>query len=47
MEIITVSNNRKRSYDLEVHEKLDKLILIPEKSWGDNDEIPVISFDFQ
>ena len=46
-EIITVSNNRKRSYHINVNQSFDKLILIPENSWGDNNRIPVISFDFQ
>lgn len=46
VEFLHISNNRKRSYHLKINRKLDKLILIPIKSWGDDNKIPVISFDF-
>ena len=45
-ELIHISNNRKRSYHLNINQIFDKLILIPIDSWGDNKKIPVISFDF-
>ena len=45
-ELIHVTDNRKRSYHLNIDKKLDKLILIPLDSWGDSGNIPVISFDF-
>ena len=45
-EICHVKNNRKRTYHLDVGQIFDKLILIPIDIWGDSDEIPVISFDF-
>lgn len=45
-ELLHVDNNRKRSYHLELNRKFDKLILIPESSWGEGNEVAVISFDF-
>ncbi len=45
-ELLSVTDNRKRSYHLEVNQVFDKLILIPENNWGDLDTTPVISFDF-
>ena len=45
-ELLTVSNNRKRAYHLNIGKTLDKLTLIPISSWSDSTEIPVISFDF-
>lgn len=45
-EILKVSINRKRAYDLCIGLKLDSLILVPESVWGDGERIPVISFDF-
>ena len=45
-EIIAVNNNRKRSYHISVNQCFDKLILVPISSWGNDDKIPVISFDF-
>ena len=45
-EILAVKNNRKRAYHISVNQYFDKLILVPVSGWGDNDEIPVISFDF-
>ncbi len=46
IEILRITDNRKRAYHISVAEKLDKLILVPASSWGDEDNIPVISFDF-
>ena len=45
-EILNITNNRKRSYHVEVENKFDKLILIPISTWGNYEKIPVISFDF-
>lgn len=45
-EIVSVSDNRKRAYHIHVNQYFDKLILVPVSSWGENDKIPVISFDF-
>lgn len=44
--LLCESNNRKRSYHMELNAIFDKLILIPEAAWGATDSIPVISFDF-
>lgn len=46
-ELLKVTNNRKRSYHLDLNRKFDKLILIPESSWGKETEVAVISFDFR
>ena len=46
IELLRINNNRKRSYHLNINQFLDKLILIPECTWGNTDKIPVISFDF-
>jgi len=45
-ELLHIMDNRKRAYHLNVNEKFDKLILIPLGGWGDDDKIPVISFEF-
>ena len=45
-ELLHISDNRKRSYHLNVNQIFDKLILIPLDSWGEMKEVPVISFDF-
>ena len=45
-EILNVTNNRKRSYHVNVNQSFDKLILVPQKCWGDNEKIAIISFDF-
>ena len=45
-ELLSVTDNRKRSYHLDVNQTFDKLILIPESNWGNNETTPVISFDF-
>lgn len=45
--LLLVEDNRKRSYHLSLGESFDSLILVPEKTWGEGDTVPVISFDFQ
>ncbi len=46
-ELLRVSDNRKRAYHLNLGKTFDRLVLVPQKSWGeDADQIPVISFDF-
>ena len=46
-ELLRVSDNRKRAYHLNLGKTFDRLVLVPQKSWGeDSDQIPVISFDF-
>ncbi len=46
-ELLKISDNRKRSYHIEIGENFDRLCLIPLKSWDDEaKEVPVISFDF-
>ena len=45
-ELLYVTNNRKRSHHIKLKQKFDKLTLIPLDSWGDKNNIPVISFDF-
>jgi len=47
VELLHVTDNRKRSYHLELNRKFDKLILIPLDTWGDTEEVTVISFDFK
>jgi len=46
-EILNVKDNRRRAYHVNINKHLDKLILIPERVWGEGAEIPVISFDFR
>lgn len=46
IEILHVSDNRKRSYDLSVSGKFEGLTLIPISLWGDGGRIAVVSFDF-
>ena len=45
-EILNISDNRKRSYHLNINKAFDKLILIPTSDWGNNESIRIISFDF-
>ena len=45
-ELLNINNNRKRSYHININKVFDKLILIPECTWGDTDKLPIISFDF-
>ena len=40
-------DNRKRAYHIEVGERFDALVLVPMDSWGDKNEIPIVSFDFE
>ena len=47
VELLHITDNRKRSYHLELNRKFDKLILIPLDTWGDTEEVTVISFDFK
>lgn len=44
--ILSVENNRKRSYHININESFDKLILVLESSWGDTEKIRIFSFDF-
>lgn len=44
--LLQVKQNRKRSYHIPINKKFDELILVPKSSWGEGDEISVISFDF-
>ena len=46
-EILKVSDNRKRSYHIELNRTFDKLILVPLSTWRNNEIIPIISFDFE
>ena len=45
VELMHITDNRKRSYHIPVDKTLDKLTLIPVDSWG-NEKISLISFDF-
>ena len=47
VELLKVENNRKRAYDIKIEKELDKLILIPESTWGESCAVSVISFDFE
>lgn len=44
--LLEVNDNRKRAYHLELNQPFEKLTLTPLTSWGENDHIRVISFDF-
>lgn len=44
--ILNVKDNHKRSYDISINARFNKLILVPEKSWGNDDKVAVVSFDF-
>ncbi len=46
-ELLSITNNRKRAYHININQTFDKLILIPANTWGDYEKIPVISFDFE
>ena len=46
-QILRIYDNRKRCHHVSVNKKFDKLILIPESSWGEDKNIDVISFDFR
>ena len=45
-EIIHVENNRKRAHHISVNKKFDRLILEVISSWGDDEKVTVVSFDF-
>ena len=45
--LLDIHDNRKRAYHIESNRKFDRLTLIPIDSWSDQENIPVISFDFQ
>ncbi|MBE6696260.1 MAG: FAD-dependent oxidoreductase [Ruminococcaceae bacterium] len=46
IELLCITDNRKRAYDLSVDGEFDSLTLIPLALWGEGEKIPVISFDF-
>ena len=46
IELLSVTDNRKRAWHIPVEQELDGLILVPQNTWGDWEKIPVISFDF-
>jgi len=45
-ELLKVEDNRKRAWHVSIDQIFDGLILVPENTWGDSTEIPVVSFDF-
>ena len=45
-ELLHIKNNRKRTYHIDINKKLDKLSLVPLDGWGEDENINVISFDF-
>ena len=45
-ELLHVTDNRKRAYDLAITGEFESLTLIPIALWGEGEKIPVISFDF-
>ncbi len=46
IEILHVTENRKRAYDLNVSGEYDSLTLIPLSLWGEGEKISIVSFDF-
>ena len=46
-ELLHISDNRKRAYHLNINQRLDKLTLTVAYNWGNNNKIPLISFDFE
>ncbi|MBE5869140.1 MAG: FAD-dependent oxidoreductase [Lachnospiraceae bacterium] len=46
VELMHVTDNRKRCYHVDIDRDLDRLTLVPLGSWGEDQNIPVISFDF-
>ena len=46
-EIIKIDNNRKRCYHIRLNGDYSELTLIPLDSWGEDDTVEVISFDFE
>lgn len=47
LELLKVSDNCRRSYDVPVGSIVRSLTLIPESNWGGEEETPVFSFDFR
>lgn len=45
-ELLHVTDNRKRCYHVKVDREMDALRLIPLRSWGEEERISVVSFDF-
>ena len=45
-ELLHIENNRKRAYHIDLNGRFDRLILVPLSSWGNEDNVKVISFDF-
>lgn len=45
-ELLHVTDNRKRSYHLNLKQHFSKLILVPLDTWGEEKTIPIVSFDF-
>ena len=45
-ELLSVTDNRKRAYDISLSGEYDSLTLIPIALWGEGEKIPVVSFDF-
>lgn len=46
VELLHISDNRKRSLHLPVNRHFDKLILMPVSNWGGSAQTKIISFDF-
>ncbi len=44
--VVAESNNTKRYYHIEIGNSIEAISLVPMESWGNNDEIGVISFDY-
>ncbi|MBQ6902868.1 MAG: FAD-dependent oxidoreductase [Oscillospiraceae bacterium] len=47
VELLKVLKNRKRAYHISVNKTFDKLILVPQNTWGESTDIAVVSFDFK
>lgn len=45
-ELLHIKDNRKRSYHVNTNQEFDKLVLNIIDTWGDDEKVPVISFDF-
>ena len=45
--LLDVSDNRKRAYHVSCGKDYTALILIPKRTWGEGNQVPVISFDFE
>ncbi|MBE5761118.1 MAG: FAD-dependent oxidoreductase [Clostridiales bacterium] len=44
--LLDIDDNRKRAYHVKTNRKFDAITLIPKSSWGEGDQVAVISFDF-